>query len=81
MLEGKLRRDLQAPGASAAQERIANPDVSGSRQAIGAGGTPGRCETMRSRIGDESGQIRVGEIRAVEQVIGLEAQLHNQAFG
>src|SRR5262249_21141425 len=80
-LEGELGRKLQRPGAPASKEGVADADVAGGRQPKVVFGGPVRIDAVRGRVGDKRGQQRAREVRGVQQVVGLEAELQLQVLG
>jgi len=91
-LEGKLRRQLNPARPPAAEEGIANANVAGSDDVITsvaylssrtAGNESAFTSGWRkisSWIGNKSWQEWVREVRVIQDIEELRAQLHTQAF-
>ena len=80
-LEGELGGDLQAAWTAAAQEGVSNTHVSRRGQVQRARRGSVRVDPLLRRIRNEIGQVRVGKVRMVQDVIPLKAKLHVQPFG
>ena len=81
MLESELRGQLQAARSAAAEEGIANADVTSGGQAEGTRRGSVRIDAILGGVRDEVRQVGIREVRMVEDVVSLKAEFHVQLLG
>src|SRR5262249_11138791 len=63
--------DLQTPGSAIAEERVADSDVTGYAQRQKPSCGTRWIESVRCALREEVGEIRIGKIRMVKEVVSL----------
>jgi len=78
LLEGDLRGHLQAARTASPEEGVADTDVARCRQGIESNSPARTVDTVHSGVGDEVWQLRICEVRMIEDVeeLGPKRQLH-----
>src|ERR1019366_5890003 len=74
-LESDLGGKLNSPRAASAEERIANATVARGRKSVVPNTSPVAGNPIDAGIGDEVGQLRIGEVGMIEEIEELGTQL------
>src|SRR5262249_47881408 len=80
-LEGELGGDLQRSRPAGTEEGIADAHVARGREAQSALRRAVGVDSVWRGVGDERRQERACEVRVVQEVVGLKAQLELQTLG
>src|SRR5262249_25647412 len=80
-LEVKLHRELHSSRSAATEKRIADAHITGRSQRQEPDTASSYIQSVVSRIGDEVGQVGIGEVRMIEQVEEFETKLHLHPLG